>query len=54
MGFHGRTSACKPHITKYYAKFQMEWYKAHATGLEQWKCVLWSDESHFTVWQSDE
>ena len=22
-------------------------------GLEQWKCVLGSDESRFTIWQSD-
>ena len=32
----------------------LEWCKAcrHWT-LEQWKCVPWSDESLFTIWQSD-
>jgi hypothetical protein len=28
--------------------------KLAAIGLlEQWKCILWSDESRFTIWQSD-
>lgn len=22
-------------------------------GVVQWKCVLWSDKSHFSIWQSD-
>ena len=41
-------------ITMHNAKHQLEWCKAcwHWT-LEQWKCVLWSDESLFTIWQSD-
>ena len=43
MGFRSRAAACKPHITKSNAKRPME----------QWKRVLWSDESHFSVWQSD-
>ena len=36
------------------AKLQLEWCKAccHWT-LGQWKRVLWSDESRFTIWQSD-
>uniref|UniRef100_A0AAZ3RPA0 Transposable element Tc1 transposase n=1 Tax=Oncorhynchus tshawytscha TaxID=74940 RepID=A0AAZ3RPA0_ONCTS len=36
------------------AKRRLEWCKArrHWT-LEQWKHILWSDGSHFTIWQSD-
>ena len=36
------------------AKRRLEWCKArpHWT-LEQWKRVLWSDESYFTIWQFD-
>ena len=31
----------------------LEWCKAcHHWTLKQWKHVLWSDESHFTIWQS--
>ncbi|CAI9567774.1 unnamed protein product, partial [Staurois parvus] len=54
MGFHGRSSASKPYITKCNAKHRMMWCKArrHWT-LEQWRCVLWSDQSRFSVWQSD-
>ncbi|CAI9537749.1 unnamed protein product [Staurois parvus] len=36
MGFHGRTAASNPYITK-------------CITLEQWRCVLWSDKSHFSI-----
>jgi hypothetical protein len=44
----------QPKITMRNAKRQLEWCKAqrHWT-LEQWKRVLWSDESCFTIWQSN-
>ena len=50
MGFHGRAAAHKPKITMRNAKRRLEWFKAprHWT-LEQWKRVLWSDESRFTI-----
>jgi hypothetical protein len=36
------------------AKRRLEWCKAHRHWtLEQWKHVLWSDDSLFTIWQSD-
>jgi hypothetical protein len=46
--------AHKPKITMHNAKHQLEWCKdgRHWT-LEQWKHVLWSVESHFTIRQSD-
>ncbi len=48
MGFQGRADACKHHITKNYAKGQIEWSKARRYWtLEQWKPVLWRDESLF-------
>jgi hypothetical protein len=55
MDFHGRAAAHKSEITMRNAKHWLEWCKArcHWT-LEQWKCVLWSDESCFTIWQSDD
>uniref|UniRef100_A0A8C5PHP2 Transposase Tc1-like domain-containing protein n=1 Tax=Leptobrachium leishanense TaxID=445787 RepID=A0A8C5PHP2_9ANUR len=54
MGFHGRAAASKPYITKCNAKRRMQWCKArrHWT-LEQWRRILWSDESSFSIWQSD-
>ncbi|CAI9574897.1 unnamed protein product [Staurois parvus] len=54
MGFHGQVAASKPYTTKCNAKRQMQWCKArHHWTLKQWRRVLWSDESHFFVWQSD-
>uniref|UniRef100_A0A8C5QSV3 Transposase Tc1-like domain-containing protein n=1 Tax=Leptobrachium leishanense TaxID=445787 RepID=A0A8C5QSV3_9ANUR len=54
MRFHGRAAASKPYITKCNAERRMQWCKAcrHWT-LEQWRRVLWSDESRFSIWQSD-
>uniref|UniRef100_A0A674ACK1 non-specific serine/threonine protein kinase n=1 Tax=Salmo trutta TaxID=8032 RepID=A0A674ACK1_SALTR len=54
MGFHGQTTAHKPKITMRNAKCRLEWCKArrHWT-LEQWKRVLWTDESPFTVWRAN-
>ena len=53
-GFHGRAAAHKPKITIRNVKHQLEWCKAHRHWtLEQWKRVLWHDESCFTIWQSD-
>jgi hypothetical protein len=54
MGSHGQAAAHKPKITMHNAKRQLEWCKAqrHWT-LEQWKRVLWSDESRITIGQSD-
>ena len=54
MGFHGRAAAHKPKITMHNPKHWLDWCKAHLHWtLEQLKRVLWSDESHFTIWQSD-
>uniref|UniRef100_A0AAZ3SH37 Transposable element Tc1 transposase n=1 Tax=Oncorhynchus tshawytscha TaxID=74940 RepID=A0AAZ3SH37_ONCTS len=54
MGFHGRAAAHKPKITMCNAKRQLGCCKAHCQWtLEQWKHVLWSDESRFTNWESN-
>jgi len=54
MGSHGRAAASKPYITKCNAKHRMVWCKAcrHWT-LEQWRRVLWNEESSFSVCQPD-
>ena len=54
MGFHSGAATHKPKITMRNAKRRLEWCKAHRHWtLEQWKRVLWSDESRVTIWQSD-
>ncbi|KAL6466679.1 hypothetical protein MHYP_G00244830 [Metynnis hypsauchen] len=55
MGFHGGAAASKPYTPKRIAERRMQWCKAHRHWtLEQWRRVLWSDQSRFSVWQSDE
>ena len=54
MDFHGQAATYKPKITMRNAKSLLEWCKTHQhCPLEQWKHVQWSDELHFTIWQSD-
>jgi hypothetical protein len=54
MGFHGRAAAHKPKITMHDSKGLLDGGVKLATiGLEKWKRILWSDESPFTIWQSD-
>jgi hypothetical protein len=51
MVFHGLAAAHNPKITIRNAKHRLEWCKAHRHWfLEQFKHVLWSDESRFTIW----
>ena len=53
MCFHVRAAAQKPKITMCNVK-RMEWCKAYCHWtLEKWKRILWSDESRFTIWQTD-
>ncbi|GFS84625.1 uncharacterized protein TNCV_4607501 [Trichonephila clavipes] len=54
LGFHGRAATHKPNITLQNAKHRLQWCTAHRHWtMNMWKTVLWSDESRFTVWQSD-
>lgn len=54
LGFHGRAAAHKPNITRGNATRRLQWCteRRHWT-LEQWKSILWSDESRYQLWQSD-
>ncbi|KFM60251.1 Transposable element Tc1 transposase, partial [Stegodyphus mimosarum] len=54
LGFHGRAAAHKPLITKSNRAARLMWCKAHRNlTVDQWKRVLWSDESRFTLYRSD-
>ena len=49
-----RTVRRELHEKKAPQAYRLEWCKArHHWTLEQWKHVLWSDESRFTIWQSN-
>ncbi len=49
IGLNGQTAACKLLINKNNGKCQMECKAQLHWTLEQWKPVLWSDESRFSV-----
>jgi hypothetical protein len=53
MGFHGRAAAHKPNILPVNIKCRLKWCKdrCHWT-VDNWKCVIWSDESCYTMWWS--
>ncbi|GFU07791.1 uncharacterized protein TNCV_3551311 [Trichonephila clavipes] len=49
-----RGAAPKSNITPQNAKPRLQWRRAHRNWtVDMWKTVPWSDESRFTVWQSD-
>jgi hypothetical protein len=54
MGFHGRAAAHKPNTSPMYSKRHLKWRKErrHWT-VDNWKHVIWSDESRYTTWQTD-
>ncbi|GFW84140.1 transposable element Tcb2 transposase [Trichonephila clavipes] len=54
LGFHGRAAAHKLNITPQNAKHRLQWCRAHRHWTADMRnTVLWSDESRFTVLQSD-
>jgi transposase len=54
MGFHGWAAAHKPNISSVNAKRRLKWCKErrHWT-VDNWKRVIWSDVSRYTMWWPD-
>lgn len=53
-GLHGRRPCKKPWLSKRNIKRRFQWAKDHAGWtVEQWKSVLWSDESKFNIFGTD-
>ena len=53
-GLHGQTSAKKPLLKDTNNKKRLAWDKKHEQWtLDQWKYVLWSDESKFEIFGSN-
>nr|XP_042905039.1 uncharacterized protein LOC122270693 [Parasteatoda tepidariorum] len=54
QGFHGRAAAHKPNISPSNARHRFQWCRARRQWtVEQWKSVMWSDESRYMLWHSD-
>jgi hypothetical protein len=54
IGFHGWVAAHKPNTLPVNTKCLLNWCKerCHWT-VDNWKRVIWGDESHYTIWQSN-
>jgi hypothetical protein len=54
MGFQGWAAAHKPNILPVNSKHCLMWCKEqHHWKVDNWKHVIWSDESRYTVWRFD-
>ena len=54
LGYHGRAAVHKPLVTKGNRAARLQWAKEHREWtVEDWKRVVWSDESRFTLFRSD-
>ncbi len=54
LGFYGRFCAKKPLITEKIRKRRLKWCKERRNWtLEQWRTVIWSDESRFALFKAD-
>ena len=53
-GYHSRVAVRKPFISVKNRQDRLKWCRRHQEWTdEQWKKVIWSDESRFTLFQSD-
>jgi hypothetical protein len=54
MRFHGRAAARRPKNSPVNAKRHLKWRKKRSHWpVNNWKRVIWSDESRYTMWRSD-
>jgi transposase len=54
VGLHGRVCRKKPLLTKEHVSKRRKWARAYAAWtVEQWKSVMFSDESKFNIFGSD-
>jgi hypothetical protein len=54
MRFHGWAAAHKPNISPVNAERHLKWSKEWSRWpVDNWKHLIWIDESCYTIWQSD-
>lgn len=54
VGFHGEAAAHEPNISPLNTNWQLKWCKEQCYWtVDNWKHVIWGDESRYTMWQSD-
>ncbi|CAB4484115.1 unnamed protein product [Rhizophagus irregularis] len=52
-GFGSYSAKKKPRLTEKHRTDRLKWCKDKKNWAEEWKQVLWSDESRFALFQSD-
>lgn len=54
LGLHSRIAASKPFLNESQRVKRLQWCINHQDwSVQKWKTVIWSDESRFTLYQSD-
>ncbi len=54
MGYHSRIALRKPYISESNRRFRLKWTRERRSWtINEWKKVIWSDESRFTLFQND-
>jgi len=54
MGYHSRIALRKPYISESNRRFRLKWSRERRFwSINDWKKVIWSDESRFTLFQND-
>ncbi|GET01852.1 ATP-dependent DNA helicase Pif1-like [Rhizophagus clarus] len=55
MGYHSRVALRKPYISELNRRFRLKWSRERRLWTtNDWKKVIWNDESRFTLFQNDE
>lgn len=53
QGFFGRTGVRKPFVSEVNRKKRFAWAKERKSWEEEWKTIIWSDESKFKLFKGD-
>src|SRR6266540_3806937 len=54
MGYNSRTALRKPLVSEHNRKIRLNWAREKRSWtIDNWKNVVWSDESRFTLYQND-
>jgi transposase len=54
LGFHGRAGVRKPFVSETNRRRRLQWCKQRRNyTMQQWHSIVWSDESRFTLYQTD-
>jgi len=54
MGYNSRTALRKPNVSENNRKIRLKWARERRLWtIDDWKKVVWSDESRFTMFQND-